>query len=372
MYLSSLLFSSSLLALLASIAYQLHVLNELYGIIPSHSPSSCIGVRSSFEGLSLVGMEDMVRTGHWLLGASDDRTSWFGQHVPASEILPTLGKENQGRLFRVNTENKEVNMVELIGFMHEDFHPHGVGMWKNRLFVVNHRRDGDFVEIFDMEVENLKAIFVRSVGHEVLVNLNDVVPVSADKFYVTRWSHANKEDGIWFTLEQLTQRALTKIMFCDQNDCRIVADSLQMPNGLEVSADLKYLYVAQCLAPSLLTYAIQEDFSIKAICNTKVDFAIDNLSVDDNGNVIGAGHYKPLHFMLHQTDPLRFNSPAKVIKIAVNSTNCDDTLSSTLYWREGTSESEFDLPGISTAHDVNGNLFMGGVFPDGILICKAL
>ncbi len=53
--------------------------------------------------------------------------------------------------------------------------------------MVNHRRDGEAVEVFEIDIEHDRLLFRTSVTHPLLRGINDVLPLSASKFLVTNW-----------------------------------------------------------------------------------------------------------------------------------------------------------------------------------------
>eukprot|EP00049_Salpingoeca_infusionum_P001305 m.47247 g.47247 ORF g.47247 m.47247 type:complete len:264 (+) comp10964_c0_seq4:32-823(+) len=75
--------------------------------------------------------------------------------------------------------------LNTIGFTQPDFHPHGLGVFKAEngsfvIMVVNHRRDGEFVEVFRLDgPDSTDLIFKTSLRHPEFVALNDVSPVNS-------------------------------------------------------------------------------------------------------------------------------------------------------------------------------------------------
>lgn len=74
------------------------------------------------------------------------------------------------------------------------FHPHGLGLWGDRLFVVNHAyaHGGERVDVFQLDRTNgtLELVYVDVVDLSTMAmgTANDVAPVGPAEFYVTQWS----------------------------------------------------------------------------------------------------------------------------------------------------------------------------------------
>lgn len=118
------------------------------------------------------------------LDSRDGGTSLIGTTDIHGWLHPDGGKaslreaialqKEQGGIVAVDAGATEARDVPLNDFPHTDFHPHGLYLHKGRdqLFVVNHRREGDAIEVFDAPVGATKPGgsglgFVRSITASV-------------------------------------------------------------------------------------------------------------------------------------------------------------------------------------------------------------
>eukprot|EP00127_Corallochytrium_limacisporum_P003227 Clim_evm76s147 gene=Clim_evmTU76s147 len=158
------------------------------------------------------------------------------------------------RLVTYDLETKRTKEMKMIGFNPDtqEFRPHGLGVgqkWqgysgkKNRIYVVNHTKKGDFIEVFDWKMNTSgesEATYVASISHKNMADMNDVVPVSDCEFYVTRFFGTDKDDAV----ERLRELYLGKesgsvlyVNFCQDPKTpkvKTVAEGLNMPNGINM------------------------------------------------------------------------------------------------------------------------------------------
>ena len=101
------------------------------------------GQSKSVSGVS--SSEDITihpRTGLAFISSADRRAQWSDAAQP-----------RQGAIYGFDLGSASPQLVNLTVGFHKELNPHGIGLWMSgdwtaALFVVNHRRDGHFVEIF--------------------------------------------------------------------------------------------------------------------------------------------------------------------------------------------------------------------------------
>jgi hypothetical protein len=146
--------------------------------------------------------------------------------------------------------------IKLVKYPYRDFHPHGIDLLQpgNRtlLYVINHRREGEVIELFELalQAEPATATFVESIEDPLFRNLNDVVVLSPNEFYTTNW--LRYEPGTLNNLyETVLQKPLSYVVHCrratakDAFHCHVAAENL----GVCVIAE--NTHGLQSLAPSL-------------------------------------------------------------------------------------------------------------------------
>ncbi|CAF1598420.1 unnamed protein product, partial [Didymodactylos carnosus] len=93
----------------------------------------------------------------------------------AHYTLPSVDKH--GQMYKFNFISEKFEIIPLINYHYDHFHPHGLSLLKNnnnkeqQLFVINHRTDDDnndkiieYVDIFDVQIdENTNKIQLKLV-----------------------------------------------------------------------------------------------------------------------------------------------------------------------------------------------------------------
>jgi len=102
---------------------------------------------------------------------------------------PLNRPDSRGTLWVVDYLNGErLQKIELAGYAHPDFHPLGLALYDNTLFVVNHRKARSTIEVFEFEetASSFTARHVRTVSGWWLLSPNGISPTSASSFYITQ------------------------------------------------------------------------------------------------------------------------------------------------------------------------------------------
>jgi hypothetical protein len=248
--------------------------------------------------------------------------------------------------------------LKLDGYPFEDFHPHGLSLWnagrtrdvdgEEVVFVVNHRREGDFVERFTLARDAATGrpaalVYRESVGGW---QLNDVAAVGPRAFFVSNW--------LWFPkgsllnkFETYLQLKMTRVSRCDPQQggdtaitcVQATPDEFAMSNGVAVSPDGTLLYIAETIKRDVHVYRIggggggggdrndKGDKSAAAAADPRaalelvetihVGMGVDNLDVDPaTGDLYVAGHPQLILFPPHEKDPEAVPAPSEVQRIS--------------------------------------------------------
>jgi len=243
-----------------------------------------------------------------------------------------------------------------------DFHPHGLSLYQDQadgskwLFVVNHREIGNFIEIFEFTDSSL--VHAESVSDDKIASPNDVVGVGKRSFYFTN-DHATGGDvSHW---EDFLMIGTGQVGYYNGESVEIVADGLMYPNGINLSKDRQHLLVATTTGRQLLSYGIEShQLEGKLDCET----ALDNIELDQNGDLWIGCHPKMLAFLGHAKDPAK-RSPSEVLQVEPNYTDLSKSMVKTIYENDGN-----PLSGSSVAATDGHLVLLGTVFEDGVLIIK--
>lgn len=250
--------------------------------------------------------------------------------------------------------------------MPADFHPHGLSLYKGpdgmrRLFVVNHHSDGtQAIDIFDVAADGSLTL-VRSINDPLLVSPNDVVAVGPESFYATNdHGTADKMKGM---IEDYFLSRSANFVYFDGNKMSIAGDRLLFPNGINVSADGKAIYVAEALGLSFHIY----DRDIKTGVLTPRDYTrmgtgLDNIDVQEDGSLLIAAHPKMTSFVLHGRDASKL-SPSQIIRLEPAKEGLGGR-AGTIYLNLGK-----QISGATVAAGYKDMMLIGNAFDPDILVC---
>ena len=141
---------------------------------------------------------------------------------------------------------------------------------------------------------------------------NDVVAVDKDKFYVTN-DHGTR-GGIMRTLEDYLLIPWSYILYYNGQTFTKVRDGINYANGINISNDHSKLYVACVTGRELLSFKIKEDGSLSLADRLNLKTGIDNIDVDEDGNLWIGAHPKLLAFVAHADDSTK-HSPSQALKL---------------------------------------------------------
>lgn len=246
-----------------------------------------------------------------------------------------------------------------------DFRPHGISLYvmpdgARRLFVVNHHADGgQSVDIFDV-TEGGGLTFFKSVASPLLVSPNDVVAVGPEDFYVTN-DHGTP-DATGKMIDDVLLLAHGNVVHYDGKDMRIAAEGLLFPNGINVSADGRHIYVASSLGMALHFYDrdLVND-ALNAVDYARLGTGVDNIDMQPDGSLLIAAHPQLLALMAHAKDPAKL-SPSQVIRVVHGAKG--GGAAATIYLNLGEA-----ISGASVAAGYQDKMLLGNIFDPKILVC---
>ena len=312
------------------------------------------GESKSISGV--ISSEDITidpRTGFAFISSADHRA----QRTDKNQV-------RQGAIFGLNLNSTNSKLVNLTANFSKEFNPHGIGLWMGEndntsLFVVNHGRDGHFVEIFDYL--DKKLVHRESVSGALMHGPNDVIPVGSRKFYVTN-DHGNSS-RLGRMVEEYLQLARSFVLYYDGENFSKVAKGLAYANGINMSADGQTVYVAATVGKKLYVYNRHKDSGHLDLRNSiELETGPDNIELDKSGALWIGSHPKMLTFVKYSKDPTKL-SPSQVLKVVFQN-NGEHTVEE-IYLNNGES-----LSGSSVAAVFKDIMLIGSVFDNHFLLCK--
>jgi len=316
------------------------------------------------------GFEDIAaappatrRGGGFIAASSDHGHFQFVLGEGMHEMIADEGRAREPtRFFRIGSREEE-RALTLEGAP-RDFFPHGLATRGDALAAVNHRRDGEAVELF--AIADGALTHRRSLRHDLFVNLNDcALAPSGRRILCTNWRSRPTND-LRDMAEVYLQLPWTNVVSCalDEGtspDCAEVAAGLQMANGIEVSRDGRRVAVVSSTGTCIVIYEHDEEATaLREIQRLDTRASCDNLSWDDRGRLLAACHPKALTFVHYSKQPHERTAPCEVIRVDIDAGQI-----STLYLDPTGAETSACSVAVVGS---DGKLFVGTVHDRGIRV----
>ena len=245
------------------------------------------------------------------------------------------------------------------------FRPHGLYFWRGddsekRLFVVNHRTThgniDEVIEIFAIGDEGALT-HLESISFPEMTSPNDVVATGPRQFYVTNFLR-HLEGNMAFAEIFLTL-PYSSVAYFDGQEGRIVADGLSGANGINLSPDQTTLYASEWQKRQVAVFDRSANNNLKRRGKISIPAFLDNIDVDDSGNLWIAGQPKILEMVDYMEGK---RSLVSSLGARVNGqTQKPETVFVSVNGELNTS---------SVMASAGDRLLIGSVFEDHILVCN--
>lgn len=163
------------------------------------------------------------------------------------------------------------------------FNPHGISVYTDEaddsvyLFVVNHPQHKSQVEIFHFIEENT-LVHLKTITHPLLHSVNDIVAVGVESFYATN-DHYFHNDVLNF-LTIILGLPWCDVVYYSPKEVRVAANSFMSANGINISPDKRYIYVADIIDHDIDVFERKEGEQLTFIKSVAVGSLCDNIEVD--------------------------------------------------------------------------------------------
>ncbi|XP_074051454.1 serum paraoxonase/lactonase 3-like isoform X1 [Macrotis lagotis] len=223
--------------------------------------------------------------------------------------MPNLAPDKPGEIFLMDLNEDKPKALALSirnRFDVQSFNPHGISAFIDKdntvyLYVVNHPHKKSTVEIFQFEGDSL--IHLKTITHELLSSVNDLVVLGPEQFYAT--------NDHYFTNDFLSQLELylnlqwTNVIYYSPGEVKEVASGLGFANGITISPDKKYIYVAAVTSHNIHVMRRHDNWNLTQEKVLHLGTLVDNLSVDPaTGDVWAGCHPNGMKLLLYDpADP---------------------------------------------------------------------
>ncbi|TNN02455.1 serum paraoxonase/arylesterase 2-like [Takifugu rubripes] len=300
-------------------------------------------------------------------GAEDITILGNGRAFISSGLkYPTLPfSDVPGKILSLDLQDPRLKPVELRmprNFDLESFNPHGISVYEDQsddtvyLFVVNHPQHQSQVELFRFVEDDLSLVHLKTIKHELLHSVNDIVAVGTDSFYATN-DHYFTQKLLASYVEPFLGLAWCNVVYYSPKEVKVVSEGYDFANGINISPDKKHVYVVDLFGHNVHVLDRNEDNSLVPVKRVDVGSLCDNVEVDPQTGDLWLGcHPNGMKLLMYDSiDP----PGSEVIRVQnVHSAQPEVTQ---VYADDGGV-----LVGSSVAAVYGGKLLIGTVFHKGL------
>ncbi|XP_005388117.1 PREDICTED: serum paraoxonase/arylesterase 1 isoform X1 [Chinchilla lanigera] len=261
-------------------------------------------------------------------------------------------------LMDLNDDNPAVSELNIVGNKLDSasFNPHGISTFTDAdntvyLLVVNHPDFKSTVELFKFQEEEKSLLHLKTIRHKLLSSVNDIVAVGPEHFYATN-DHYFAEP-YFRSWELYLGLAWSYVTYYSPEAVQVVADGFDFANGISISPDGKYVYIAELLAHKIHVYEKHANWSLTPLKSLDFDTLVDNISVDPvTGDLWVGCHPNGMKIFFYDSE----NPPASEV-IRIQNILTEDPTVTVVYAENGSA-----LQGSTVASVYKGKLLIGTVF----------
>ncbi|XP_037692645.1 serum paraoxonase/lactonase 3 isoform X1 [Choloepus didactylus] len=273
--------------------------------------------------------------------------------------VPNFAPDEPGKIFLMdlNEQNPVAQELKISdGFDKASFNPHGISTFIDKdhtvyLYVVSHPHLESTVEVFKFEEQHRSLVHLKTIKHELLESVNDIVVLGPEQFYATRDRYFTT--FFLLILEMILDLRWKYVLFYSPKEVKVVAKGFSSANGITVSLDKKYIYVADPFTKSIHVMKRHDNWDLTQLKVIQLDSSVDNLTVDPaTGDVLAGCHPNAMKLIIY--DP---RDPPGSEVLRVQNVSSEKPQVSTVYANNGSV-----LQGSSVASVYHRKLLIGTVF----------
>ncbi|RLW11335.1 hypothetical protein DV515_00001534 [Chloebia gouldiae] len=209
--------------------------------------------------------------------------------------LKSFAPDKPGEIFLMDLTEDNPRAAELRisrGFDLASFNPHGISTYIDRddtvyLFVVNHPHQSSTVELFKFVEDDNSLVHLKTIRHDLLTSVNDIVAMGPDSFYATNDHYFS--DFLLMFLEMFLGLTWSNVIYYSPKEVKEVASGFYSANGINISPDRKYIYIADVLDHNVHVMEKHANWSLTHVKTLQLDTLVDNLSIDPHTGDIWTG-----------------------------------------------------------------------------------
>jgi len=221
-------------------------------------------------------------------------------------------------LYDVKTPEKRPRNLLITGakFYPAIFRPAGLSVWETaeKTFVYAVNTYNSEIYVFELNIEKKSLTFIKSLSHPWLTNPNNIILVDDAKFYVTNFFSFST--SFMANVELALQLPLGSVFYYDGKEFVEVLNHLKGPNGVAISPNKEYLYVALHVSEQLRVYKINDPKNLTQVMQISIPSGLDNVNCDEEGRLWIGAQQILIQTLFHLHDPITWIAPSQVLKVS--------------------------------------------------------
>ena len=283
-----------------------------------------------------------------------DRERGFAYLSLIDRLSLTAGEPAQGWIGRLDLGSEPYTVEPALLDPPAHFRPHGISLFidgdgRRTLAVINHPVErGTEPEHVELFTEERPGVFrhLRSFTDPLIARPNDLVATGHEQYYVANDSPPNSGE-------------LTQLVYVNRDRARSVADDIASGGGINVSADLRTLYVAETGANAIrLMRRDPATGAVESLERIQLESAPDNIDVAADGSLWVGAHASLLGLVLHFI--VGTDAPSQVLRVSA-----DDGTIEEIYLNRGD-----EISASSVGVTYGNKLLIGSITDRQVLICE--
>ncbi|XP_034408845.1 serum paraoxonase/lactonase 3.1 [Cyclopterus lumpus] len=271
------------------------------------------------------------------------------------------GSDIIGKIYTLDMKDPRMKPVELRmprNFDLESFNPHGISVYIDPsddaiyLFVVNHPQHKSQIELFKFVDDDHSLVHLKTIKHELLYSVNDIVVVGVDSFYATNDQYFTN-DIFKSLVELFLAQPWSNVVYYSPEEVKVVSEGYYFANGINISPDNKHIYVVDLLDHNVHVLERKEDNALVSMKTVAVGSLCDNVEVDPETGDLWLGCH-PNAWKLFMSDP---KDPPGSEVIQIQNVHSDKPVVTQVYADDG-----HVIIGSSVAATYGGKLLIGTVY----------
>ncbi|KAK5862454.1 hypothetical protein PBY51_017850 [Eleginops maclovinus] len=196
--------------------------------------------------------------------------------------------DRPGKILLLDMTDPRMKPVELRmprNFDLESFNPHGISLYTDPsddaiyLFVVNHPQQKSQVELFNFVQDDYSLVHLKTIKHELLHSVNDIVATGVESFYATN-DHYFSNEYLKALVETLLLQPWTNVVYYSPEEVKVVSEGYYFANGINISPDKRHVYVVDLFDQNVHVLERKEHNVLVQVKAVAVSSLCDNVEVD--------------------------------------------------------------------------------------------